>query len=44
MVTEKPITDQRLPIAKKFEELVLDSLPIHKWCAQRDRINKNKKF
>ena len=44
MVTEKPITNQQLPISKLFAELVLTEMPINTWCAERDRLNKNKKF
>lgn len=44
MVTEKIITGEKLPLVKKFEELVLSELPIHRWCAERDRLLKGKKF
>ncbi len=44
MVKEKVILDERQPLGKLFETLVLDEMPINKWCMQRDRLNKNKKF
>lgn len=43
MKVEKPIQNQT-NIAKKFNDLIYDGLPINKFCKEQDLKNKRKKF
>ena len=40
MQIERPIKGEVTGLTKAFKRLVLDELPIHKWCREQDIKNK----
>ena len=44
LTVPQPVKGDKLPLTKKFEELVLAELPIHAWEAKQKEIRKKIKI